>query len=230
MHQTVSKMKQESKSWLMAFLAGFLATVLGIVLTFGIESRINAHKKARTARLLAEQIVEKMDQTYLQQHEYLATYESIDSTSTCLHLAILADTLDRVDDKVVDSFLVNSLAEYVQVDVDSGVDAYRTEILNTIGDVELIGHIDQFYALARQCAKVSQQVIDQKRVVADLVYAEFYGKGAASTSRSLVRFLHELPQFNVFWMRMQSARYPLMEGDKYMLEQLNACKEILNVE
>ena len=59
-------MKQETKSWLLTFLAGFLATVLGIALTFGIESRTNASKRAKTARLLAEQIVENMDRTYQQ--------------------------------------------------------------------------------------------------------------------------------------------------------------------
>lgn len=95
----------------MSFLAGFLATVLGIVLTFGIESRINAHKRAKTAHLLALQIVEKMDQTYEQLHEYLTIYESIDSTSTCLMQAIAADTLERVDEKVAESFLINSMSE-----------------------------------------------------------------------------------------------------------------------
>ena len=222
-------MKQETKSWFLAFLAGFLATVLGIVLTFGIESRINAHKRAKTAHLLALQIVEKMDQTYGQLHEYLEIYESIDSTSMCLHLAILADTLERVDEQVAESFLVNSLSEYVQADIDDGLDTYRTEILNTIGDIELIGHIDQFYYMANQCSKVSQQIIDQKRVVADLVYGKFYGTGDSVTNWDYVRFLHGLPEFNVFYSRMQFARYPLMEGEKLMLAELEACKEILHV-
>lgn len=221
-------MKQETKSWLMTFLAGFLATVLGIVLTFGIESRINAHKRAKTAHLLALQIVDKMDQTQQQLHEYLDIYDSIDSTSMCLHLAILADTLERVDEKVAESFLVNSLAEYVQADVDDGLDAYRAEILNTIGNIELIGHIDQFYYFARQCAKVSQQVIDQKRVVADIVYAKFYDTGYSVTNWDYVRFLHNLPEFNVFYSRMQAARYPLMEGEQQMLAEIEACKEILH--
>lgn len=93
-------MKQETKSWLLTFLAGFLATVLGIVLTFGIESRINAHKRAKTAHLLALQIVDKM-----------------------------AETLERVDESVAESFLINSLSEYVQTEVDDGMDACK-EILH----------------------------------------------------------------------------------------------------
>ena len=84
----------------------------------------------------------------------------IDSTSMCLHLAILADTLDRVDDDIVITFINLSLSEYVQADTDSGMDAYKAEILNTIGNVELIGHMDQFYSYARQYAAVSSQVID----------------------------------------------------------------------
>ena len=47
-------MRPETKSWLQTFLAGFLATVLGIALTFGIESRMNTRKKLKTAHLLAE--------------------------------------------------------------------------------------------------------------------------------------------------------------------------------
>ena len=223
-------MKQETRSWLLTFLAGFLATVFGIVLTFGIESRINAHKRAKTAHLLALQIVDKMAETYGQMHEYLELYESIDSSSMCLHLAIVADTLERVDEKVAESFLVNSLAEYVQTDIDDSMDAYRTEILNTIGNIELIGHIDRFYYLARECAKVSQQVVDQKRVVADIVYGNFYGAGNSVTNWDYVRFLHQLPEYNVFWSRMQAARYPMMEGQKLMLAELDACKEILKVE
>lgn len=221
-------MKPEAKTWLLTFLAGFLATVLGIVLTFGIESRMNTRKKVKTAHLLAEQIVGKMEGTYCELNEYMDIYSSIDSTSMILHLAILADTLERVDESVAESFLVNSLSEYVQNDVDSGLDAYLTEIMNTIGDVELISHIDRFYALARQCVKVSQQVIDQKRVVADKVYARFYGTGNSVTNWDYVRYLHELPEYNVFYSRLQSALYPLKEGEKLMQEELAACKEILS--
>ncbi|MBP3203717.1 MAG: hypothetical protein J6M31_08985 [Bacteroidales bacterium] len=46
-------MKAEHKTWLSTFLAGFLATVLGIVLTFGLESLISSSKRAKTAHLLA---------------------------------------------------------------------------------------------------------------------------------------------------------------------------------
>ena len=46
-------MSKESKTWLSTFLAGFLATVLGIVLTFGLESLISSSKRTKTARLLA---------------------------------------------------------------------------------------------------------------------------------------------------------------------------------
>ena len=222
-------MKKETKSWVLTFLAGFLATVLGIVLTFGIDNRINAHKRAKMAHLLAIQIVDKMDQTYGELHEYLEIYESIDSTSRILHQAIQADTLERVDEKIAETFLVNSLSEYVQVEYDDGLDAYRTEILNTIGDIDLIGHIDRFFYLARQCTKISQQVIDQKRVVTDAVYTRFYGAGDSVTNWDYVRYLHKLPEYNVFFSRMQSARYPLMEGEHYMLAELEACKEILKV-
>ena len=153
-------MYRESKAWLSTFLAGFLATVLGIVLTFGIESLVSSSKKTKTAHLLAEQIVGNMGRTYEQLHDYQEIYDMIDSTSMCLHLAILADTLDRVDDDIVITFINLSLSEYVQADTDSGMDAYKAEILNTIGNVELIGHMDQFYSYARQYAAVSSKVID----------------------------------------------------------------------
>ena len=168
-------MNAERRNWLATFLAGFLATALGILLTFGIDNLVSSSKRAKTARLLAQQIVKNMDQTYHDLHDYQELYDAIDSTSMCLHLAIMADTLDRVSDTLVSSFLNLSLSEYVQADIDNGIDAYKAEILGTIGNVELIGHIDQFYSYARQHAAVSSQVVDQKRVVADNVYARFYG-------------------------------------------------------
>ena len=221
-------MDKERKSWWMNFLAGFLATALGIFLTFGIEGLVSSAKRSKTAHILAEQIVGNMDRTYAQLQAYLDTYNAIDSTSMCLHLAILADTLDRVSDDIVLEFLNLSLAEYVQADIDGGMDAYKAEILNTIGNVELIGHIDQFYSYARQYAAVSLQVIDQKRIVADNVYAHFYGDLSA-TERSYVLYLHELTEFNVFYSRMQNVRALLQEIEKSMLQELNACKDILKI-
>lgn len=93
----------------------------------------------------------------------------------------------------------------------------------------MIGHIDQFYFLAREFAKVSQQVIDQKRVVTDIVYAQFYGSEKAVTNWDYVRFLLSLPEYRVFYYRMQLGRIPLMEGEHYMLAELEACKEILHI-
>ena len=221
-------MKTETKSWIRTFLAGFLATVFGIIITFGIENRISASRKAETARLLAEQIVGKMGRTHQLLHEYQELYDTIDSTSMILHLAILADTLERVDEAVVTTFINAALSEYVQVDVDNGMDAYKAEILNTIGNVELIGHIDDFYAYARQYRSVSSQVIDQKRVVADVVYGHFYGDMNA-TLLDYVRYLHELPEFNVYYSRMQNVRLSLRDIDKSMLAELDSCRKLLNL-
>ena len=153
---------------------------------------------------------------------------TIDSTSMILHLAILADTLDRVDESVANTFINTAISEYVQADVDNGMDVYKTEILNTIGNVELIGHIDDFYGYARQYRSVSSQVIDQKRVVADLVYRHFYGDMNA-TIFDYVRYLHELPEFNVYYSRMQNVRLSLQEIDKAMQGELDSCKKILKL-
>lgn len=54
-------MKESTKSFLRAFISGFLPTVLGILLTFGVDSRNSARKREKTAKLLAGQIVWKMD-------------------------------------------------------------------------------------------------------------------------------------------------------------------------
>ena len=222
-------MKKETKNWLATFLAGFLATVLGIALTFGIDSWINAGKRKDTARLLAEQIVEKMDQTQQQLHEYQVMYDAIDSTATILHDALVADTLERVDQDVVSTFIFNSLGAYVQVEIDAGMDAYRSEILNTIGNVDLLGHIDTFYNIAHQCEKISGQVIEQKQIVSDLVYLQFYGK-AEATQWDVIRYLHELPEFVIFYSRLQYVRLGLKEGDEALLAELKACQEILGLE
>lgn len=109
-------MKAEKRNWLATFLAGFLATALGILLTFGIDSLVSSSKRAKTAHLLAQQIVGNMDRTYQQLHEYQDIYDAIDSTSMCLHLAIMADTLDKVSDDIVASFLNLSLSEYVHAE------------------------------------------------------------------------------------------------------------------
>lgn len=220
-------MKQDTKTWMRTFLASFTATVCGIIITFGINNYLNSSRKARTAQLLAEQIVGKMERTHQQLRKYQGIYDTIDSTSMVLHLAILADTLERVDEKLAVKFIDTSLAEYVQADVDNSMDAYKAEILNTIGNVELIGHIDDFYGYARQYRAVSSQVIDQKRVVADLVYGRFYGDTTATTF-DYVRYLHELPEFNVYYSRMQSVRLTLQEIDKSMQQELDSCKKILN--
>lgn len=216
-------MNKEVKNWFWTFLAGFLATVLGIALTFGIQNRLNEKRRAETARLLAQQIVDKMDFTYSELHNYISAYGTFDSTATILHLAIEADTLERVNDTVAWRFLGGAIGEYVQVDVDNGMDAYKVEILNSIGDVDLIGHIDQFYALAREFAGISAQVIDQKRVVADLLYSHFYGDITA-TSRDYVRFLYNLPEFNIYYARLDNVRSLLLLLDPMMKEDLDACK------
>ena len=215
-------MNADKRNWLATFLAGFLATALGILLTFGIDSMVSSSKRAKTARLLARQIVENMDRTYQELHEYQDLYDAIDSTSMCLHLAIMADTLDRVSDAVVVRFLNLSLSEYVQADIDNGINAYKAEILGTIGK-------DQFYSYARQHAAVSSQVIDQKRVVADNVYTRFYGDWQA-TDRDYVRYLHELTEFNIFYSRMQNVRASLRQIEDSMSGELSACKQILGIQ
>ena len=221
-------MKQSLKTFLKAFVPGFLATLLGILLTFGVDGWIDSARRHKTASLLAGQIVGKMDRTYRSLMEYQELYDTIDSTSMCLHLAILADTLERVEPSVAETFLNSSLSEYVQADVDSGLDAYRGEILTNIGNVELLGHIDEFYSLAKQYAEVSAQVVNQKRVVADLVYGYFYGKMDA-TMLDYVRYLHELPEFNVFYSRMQNVRLSLQEIGAAMQTELSASQSILKI-
>lgn len=221
-------MKKETKTWMRTFLSSFLATVCGIIITFGINNCVSASRKAETARLLAEQTVRKMERTHQQLHEYQELYDTIDSTSMVLHLAILADTLEQAGEAVATTFIDAALSEYVQADVDNGLEAYKTEILNTIGNVELIGHIDDFYGYARQYRAVSLQVIDQKRVVADLVYGHFYGD-ANATLFDYVRYLHELPAFNVYYSRMQNVRLTLQQIDKAMLSELDSCMMLLGL-
>ena len=54
-------MKESAKAFLRSFIPGFLATVLGILLTFGVDSWNSARKRQKTAQLLAGLIVGKMD-------------------------------------------------------------------------------------------------------------------------------------------------------------------------
>ena len=219
-------MKKEMKNWFWTFLAGFLATVLGIALTFGIQNRMNEKRRAETARLLAVQIVDNMDYTFQELGDYKTAYAAIDSTAAILHWAIMADTLDRVNDTTVLRFLSGAITEYVQVDVANGIDAYKVEILNSIGDVELIDHIDKFYAHAREYTGISRQVVDQKRALSDAVYTHFYGDPNASYE-DYVRYIFNMPEFRLFFARLENVRalleilYPMME------EELDACKERL---
>ena len=146
-------MKKETNTWMRTFLSSFLATVCGIAITFGINNCVGASRKAETARLLAEQAVGKMGRTHQQLHEYQELYDTIDSTSMVLHLAILADTLERVDEAIVTTFINAALSEYV----------------------------------------------------------------------------HELPEFNVYYSRMQNVRLTLQEIDKAMIGELDSCKTILGL-
>ena len=149
-------MKKESKTWIRTFLSSFLATVCGIIITFGVNNCVSASRKSETARLLAEQTVKKMERTHQQLHEYQDLYDTIDSTSMVLHLAILADTLERVDEAVATTFINATLLDYV-------------------------------------------------------------------------RYLHELPEFNVYYSRMQNVRLTLQEIDKAMLGELDGCMKILGL-
>ena len=71
-------------------------------------------------------------------------------------------------------------------------------------------------------------MVNQKRVVADLVYGYFYGKLDA-TILDYVRYLHELPEFNVFYSRMQNVRLSLREIGAAMQTELNDSKSILKI-
>ena len=132
----------------MMFLASFLATVLGIVLTFGFDSYVKSKRREETAQLLALQITENMEIVKTQVNSYLEIYNSIDSIFTCVRRAIPADTLDRIDNESITKLLLYSMSEYSQLEADNGLDDYKIEILNTIGNVDLIGHINNFYTLA----------------------------------------------------------------------------------
>lgn len=221
-------MTSRHKDLLLSFLCSFSATVLGIALTFGLDGLISSARRTRNAKLLARQAVTRMDRSYSELHEYLDIYDRMDSTSMALHLAILADTLERVDDKVVQTFLDLSLGEYVQADIKNPLEVYKTEILDNIGNVDLLGHIDDFYYLAAQYSDISSQVVDQKRICSDIVYARIYGD-TTITERGIVRLLHEMPQFNVLYSRMQNVRFILKQADTQLLEELRACHDILGI-
>ena len=70
--------------------------------------------------------------------------------------------------------------------------------------------------------------MNQKRVVSDLVYGYFYGKWDV-TVFDYVRYLHELPEFSVYYSRMQNVRLSLQQIGSAMDAELEACKEILNI-
>ena len=65
-------------------------------------------------------------------------------------------------------------------------------------------------------------------MLADIVYRHFYGDMKATTF-DYVRYLHELPEFNVYYSRMQNVRLNLQEIDKAMLGELDSCKNILDI-
>ena len=207
----------------MAFLSGFLATALGVGLTFAIDGRISAAKRAKTARLLATQIVEKMERTHKDMSSYMDYYNIIDSTSAELYYAIDADTLDRVSDTTKMTFISYELNANVQVDADNGLDAFRADILSTLGDVELIGHIDEYYSTAHQFAKISAQVFEQKVIVTDLFYTHFYGNDKA-TWDDYILYFYKLPEFKTFYTRMENVLFILRVVHEAMNTELEACK------
>ena len=223
-------MKRETKSWVMSFLASFLATVLGIVLTFGIDSYIKSKKGAETAKLLALQITENMETVDQQINSYLDIYNYIDSAYVCVRHAIRADTLDKVNDETISKLLLYSLSEYSQLEAENNLDDYKIEILNTIGDVDLIGHINNFYTLAQQYVITSSLVIEQKQKVLDEVFVNFDISDETVAPRIIVRFLHELKEYRIFYSRMLEARTILIEIEKQMQRELTECKIILKTE
>lgn len=224
-------MKRSTKSWIMTFLAAFLATVLGIVLTFGIESHKNSKKREEFSQMLAKQITENMKEVNIQINSYIDIYHKIDSTYTCVHRAIKADSLDKVEKEVIDTLLLYSLSEFAQLKVDNRLNTYKMEILNTIGEVDLIGHIDDFYVLAQQYVETSSLVIEQKQKVVDKVYSEFDFLDTKIKGLDLALYLDNLPEFKIFIGRMQEVLSILTEIERQMVEQLEACKLILeNIE
>jgi len=220
-------MKRSTKSWIMTFLAAFLATVLGIVLTFGIENHKNSKKREEISQMLAKQITQNMEEVNLQINSYIDIYHKIDSTYKCVHKAIKADSLDSVKKEVIDTLLLYSLSEFAQLKVDNRLNTYKMEILNTIGEVDLIGHIDDFYVLAQQYVETSTLVIEQKQKVVDKVYTEFDFLDEKIKGRDLAIYLDELPEFKIFIGRMQEVLSILTEIERQIKEQLKACKLIL---
>lgn len=223
-------MKRETKSWLMMFLASFLATVLGIVLTFGIDSYVKSKKREETAQMLALQITENMEIVKTQVNSYLDIYSMIDSIYTCVRHAIPADTLDRIDNESITKLLLYSMSEYSQLEAENSLDDYKIEILNTIGDVDLIGHIDNFYTLAQQYVSTSSLVIEQKQKVLDVVYTKFDISDRTVNPRDIVRFFLEMPEYRIFYSRLMEVRTILKEIERQMQRELAECKKILKTE
>ena len=223
-------MKRETKSWLMMFLASFLATVLGIVLTFGFDSYVKSKRREETAQLLALQITENMEIVKTQVNSYLEIYNSIDSIFTCVRRAIPADTLDRIDNESITKLLLYSMSEYSQLEADNGLDDYKIEILNTIGNVDLIGHINNFYTLAQQYVSTSSLVIEQKQKVLDVAYTKFDITDSTVDPRDIIRFFYEMPEYRIFYSRVMEVRTILEEIKKQMQRELTECKKILKTE
>lgn len=223
-------MKRETRSWLMSFLAGFLATMLGIVLTFGIDSYVKSKKRKETAQLLALQITENMEIVKTQVNSYLEIYNTIDSIYSCVRRAIPADTLDRIDNESITKLLLYSMSEYSQLEAENCLDDYKIEILNTIGDVDLISHIDNFYTLAQQYVSTSSSVIEQKQKVLDVVYTKFDITDRTVDPRDIVKFFQEMPEYRIFYSRVLAVHTILEEIEKQMQRELAESKKILKTE
>ena len=72
---------------------------------------------------------------------------------------------------------------------------------------------------------VSSQVIDQKRIVA--TWSMVISMAIWTLPCPIVRYLHELSEFNVYYSRMQNVRLTLQEKNKAMLNELDSCMEVI---
>ena len=99
-------MKAKTREWLLAFLAGFLATVLGIVFTFGTSALLERRQRAADRRTSALMVMGSIESFARQLEESADNLARLDTVISWM-LSVPVEQLDQVPPEMLSSTLLS---------------------------------------------------------------------------------------------------------------------------